>query len=416
MAAPGVDYVSTTGTVLYTGGPDGGGPPFNPLSTIQITSAGPVSAVFQMAGNGEVVTSPGLSLVIPTAGPPPLYVNQDAFSSGAMTAAQLSADLQQLQVSPFDPNGGIASKFGYGPDINMTLTVTDLMDGSTTVTPIADVELNAGPPITTTVDNVAPYNFNGAVVNRGGILVNDGLMQDTTVNAGGSLHQHSLIPISWSLINAGGTMAVDTEADGTTLNGGTMWDNAGGIANSTTINQGGVENVYNGATSNGSVIKWGGMELVNGGSVSNGNIIGNNGYEGVWGSSSGDTIYAGGKLATYNGGVEGDVALAPGGMAFIRPGGIEAGTVTFGGPNAKLTLQTAANGYWSSHIAGFGSGDTIDFANVAYSTKEQEAFSGGALYLASGTQHSALQFSGALSTSSFWLSNDGTGGTLVHHT
>lgn len=263
----------------------------------------------------------------------------------------------------------------------------------------------------------------GAVINSGGTEIVSssipnsqyGIANGTIVEKGGVLGVHSGGESINAAVYSGGTLNNDATTIGTTLNG-TMNDNAGGIAQDTSAGGGGTLNVWNGGLAQSTILYSGGTEAVNGGGKSTGTTIGSGGFEGVWGDTTGNTIYAGGKMAVYNGGVDHGTWIGSGGIEFIRAGGVEAGTVTFGGANAEFGLQTAASGYWSATVAGFTKGDSVDFANMGFAKTEAKAFSGGVLYLANGSQHAALAFSGSYATGSFALSNDGAGGTLVTHT
>jgi hypothetical protein len=112
-----------------------------------------------------------------------------------------------------------------------------------------------------------------------------------------------------------------------------------------------------------------------------------------------------------------DAAVSGVGMLDLRAGGTlnlvtgsDAGqTVDFLG-NGTLDLG-AANAF-AGHISGFGGADVIDLVNTL---ANHESFAGGVLTLSEGgTQVERLHLNGAYSTSSFSLSSDHNGGTLVH--
>src|SRR5271166_3011143 len=99
------------------------------------------------------------------------------------------------------------------------------------------------------------------------------------------------------------------------------------------------------------------------------------------------------------------------GGALTLVGGPDAGqTVDFLGNNATLDLLPA--GDFGGHISGFGAHDLIDLANTIVN---HQSFFGGVLTLSDGLIPVAhLNFNGAYSTSSFSLSADRNGGTLIH--
>jgi hypothetical protein len=106
----------------------------------------------------------------------------------------------------------------------------------------------------------------------------------------------------------------------------------------------------------------------------------------------------------------GKLDLGAGG-ALTLVGGSDAGqTVDFLGKNATLHLVT--RGEFAGHISGFGAHDLIDLVDTIVN---HESFASGVLTLSDGsTPVARLNFNGAYSTSSFSLSTDHTGGTLIH--
>jgi hypothetical protein len=106
----------------------------------------------------------------------------------------------------------------------------------------------------------------------------------------------------------------------------------------------------------------------------------------------------------------GNLDLGAGG-ALTLAGGPDAGqTVDFLGDNATLHLVTRDD--FGGHISGFGAHDLIDLADTI---ANRASFAGGVLTLSDGSTPVAhLNFNGPYSTSSFSLSTDHTGGTLIH--
>jgi fibronectin-binding autotransporter adhesin len=519
-------------------------PLFSPFGSIILSSSGdPVTATLTMDGNGEVVSGPGLSVV--TTPEPPLTVTKASYTTPALSASVLQADLRQVAVAPLDPNGGDNLKYGYQNNITMYLTVTDVVTNQAVTITISDTEDpapntphlavasgqtgnislgadNSGAQVDGNVTNNG--TMNGAFIGAGGVLGNAGVLYDTTVGDGGLLteqwnaldyntiifakgseeiyngsstggsHNASIYGVQqlngaytynptvysggqlllsggniietyynagqsydavidkggtevvsgtvggeagyWGVANStvvasGGTLSIhaggeainadiysggvmnnDSFSMGAAVNG-TLNDNAGGTATNTSLGGGGVMDVWSGGVAQATNLYSAGEELVQGGGNSTGTTIGSGGFEGVWGDSTGNIIYAGGKMAVYNGGVDNGSWIGSGGIEFIRSGGTEAGTVTFGGSGGEFGLQTAASGFWSAHMLGFGAGDEIDFADIGFGKATQDMFSGGVLYMADGAQHAALQFGGSYTTHNFAMSNDGAGGTMV---
>ena len=105
----------------------------------------------------------------------------------------------------------------------------------------------------------------------------------------------------------------------------------------------------------------------------------------------------------------GKLDLGAGG-ALTLVGGPDAGqTVDFLGNNATLDLLPA--GDFGGHISGFGAHDLIDLPDTIVN---HQSFFGGVLTLSDGlTPVAHLNFNGAYSTSSFSLTTDHNGGTLI---
>lgn len=106
----------------------------------------------------------------------------------------------------------------------------------------------------------------------------------------------------------------------------------------------------------------------------------------------------------------GKLDLGAGG-ALTLVGGPDAGqTIDFLGNNATLDLLPA--GDFGGHISGFGAHDLIDLPDTIVNHR---SFFGGVLTLSDGlTPVAHLNFNGAYSTSSFSLTTDHHGGTLIH--
>jgi hypothetical protein len=106
----------------------------------------------------------------------------------------------------------------------------------------------------------------------------------------------------------------------------------------------------------------------------------------------------------------GKLDLGAGG-ALTLVGGPDAGqTVDLLGNNAALNLVTRDD--FGGHISGFGANDVIDLVDTIVNHK---SFAAGVLTLSDGSSPLAhLNFNGAYSTSSFSLSTDHNGGTLIH--
>jgi hypothetical protein len=102
---------------------------------------------------------------------------------------------------------------------------------------------------------------------------------------------------------------------------------------------------------------------------------------------------------------------ANGNIDIVR--GIDSGqTVDFLTALNAPKLELGSAGTFAGHISGFGGSDLID---LAHTIATSESFSGGVMTVLDGSTPVAhLNFNGSYSTSSFKLTADGSGGTLIH--
>jgi autotransporter passenger strand-loop-strand repeat protein len=186
----------------------------------------------------------------------------------------------------------------------------------------------------------------------------------------------------------------------------------GGIASASVVNNGGLLNVFSGGFSRDAIINGGGFEQL-----------------GASGVASNTTVNSGGTLEVDSGGVVSGVAVMSGGE--IDVSGLVSGLALGGGTavlnasldqnvqllvgtTGKLTVMQAFTGV----ISGWSAGDQVDLSfltyNASYSRQWTSNGSGGSLAIMNGaTQVATLNLSGDYGASSFVLTDDGTGKTLV---
>ncbi len=181
------------------------------------------------------------------------------------------------------------------------------------------------------------------------------------------------------MVNSGGTESV--------FDGGTAID--------TTVNAGGTENLALNGTSSGTTVNGGGTETVYG--LAQSSVINNGGMQ---------FVYAGGNVSEGHVSSGGSLTISGGTAAISAEAGA---TVTFAGPGELITNQPD----FAAVISGFGASDLIDLANFQYSPGTQVSFKNGALTLTHGKAQPQLTLAGSYAARNFELSSDGSGGTLI---
>jgi hypothetical protein len=107
----------------------------------------------------------------------------------------------------------------------------------------------------------------------------------------------------------------------------------------------------------------------------------------------------------------GALDIGTGGVMNIIRGKDAGQTVDYLGTTGELKLHTP--GTFAGHISGFGGADLIDLLSTPATSA---SFSSGVLTVLDGSTAVAhLNFNGSYSTSSFSLTSDAHGGTLIHH-
>jgi autotransporter passenger strand-loop-strand repeat protein len=156
------------------------------------------------------------------------------------------------------------------------------------------------------------------------------------------------------------------------------------------------------------VIATGGLQLLDaGGTDSNATV--NGGYQFVSGTASGASVSGGGKQDVGSGGTATNTHL-DGGSEHVYAGGLLQ-NVDFGGTSGATLLLDAPAGLAGS-IANFGGDDYIDFRNTAISRVDVDS-SNNLTVTTDGGQSYSWALLAQYSASSFALSSDGSGGTLL---
>jgi autotransporter passenger strand-loop-strand repeat protein len=210
----------------------------------------------------------------------------------------------------------------------------------------------------------------------------------------------------------------------TVLNGGTQQVTAGGTASATVVSSGGAQYVA-GIASNTELA--GGTQYVFGSAV--GTKIDNGGAQSIeaGGTASGTTISAGG--VQYDAGIASATTLA-GGMQVVVSGGTDKGatisagtlelqsgatagssTITFAGGG---TLRLDGTGAFGFLVAGFAVPDAFDLSAIKFASATKQ-YSGnassGTLTVGDGTHSASILLIGNYSLASFHLGAESGGGT-----
>src|SRR5439155_1564293 len=107
------------------------------------------------------------------------------------------------------------------------------------------------------------------------------------------------------------------------------------------------------------------------------------------------------------------VTIADG--ASVEIAGVSARSVTFTGTTGRLKLENSLA--YTGQVSGLAGSDAIDLADVSYGIQTQVTFlgnsTGGTLTITDGINTANIQLQGDYLSSTWTLSSDGSGGTVV---
>jgi autotransporter passenger strand-loop-strand repeat protein len=189
---------------------------------------------------------------------------------------------------------------------------------------------------------------------------------------------------------------------------GTEEVKSGGVSSSATIRTNGTQVVSDGGRSNGAIVLNFGVEKIDNGGTSFLSMV--SGKEDVrnGGVAISSTVQNGGMMFIHAGGSVNGLTLVKG---TVEDHGSLAGTMNFAGPGGNLKLFDLPA--ITASIAGFGAGDTIDLGSFGFSARSTAFFSNNTLTVTNGNHQASLTLLGPYSTSNFALSDDGAHGTLI---
>jgi hypothetical protein len=295
-------------------------------------------------------------------------------------------------------NDGTISVDAMAPGSIVVLTLQDgttITDGTLTVGDQGILDINGA--CGATLDGVAVDVSALGIIDVGAMTASGSILTlgDGTAITGGALtiQSHSQLDIEACtgatldgvIVTNDGTIQVGEAASATTLI----------LGNGTTI-AGGALSIGNAGT----------LDIGSGGASLTGVTIINNG-----------TIHVdGGEFALDSTSIisgAGDVVITDGGLANFAAAFEQ--NVTFSGAGILELQQSLSGGGYQGTLFGFGAGDGIVLADLAYSPTENFTWNGidNTLTISNGAQSEILQFSGAYAQDNFMLINDGSGGSEI---
>jgi autotransporter passenger strand-loop-strand repeat protein len=266
-----------------------------------------------------------------------------------------------------------------------------------------------------------------------GLAVGDTVTGAQTVDAGGVTSSTVVARLAAQIVS--GT-AITT----TVFNGGVQDVTPTGIAASTTLRNGAMQLVENGGIADNTTVRDGAVQFVDGvvsaTTVNGGNQAGggaeqqvesdgtaqstrltNGGFQDVLGVASGTTIGTGGFELIEARGVARRTTITGTGEMEVAAGG-RASLVAFtSSADGVLLLEDAVR--FHGLVAGFGPNDFLDLADIGFNGSVtvgfNEAVSGrnGTLTVTNGNRTASLTLIGQYLAGGFATENDGAGGTLV---
>ena len=196
-----------------------------------------------------------------------------------------------------------------------------------------------------------------------------------------------------------------TTKDTTINNGGIEQVWLGGDATGTTINNRGIEDVWAGGTTHGTII-YGGVEIVEGTAIDT--TINNGGFEDVYagGTATGTIIKNGGNEYVEGGGRAAGTIINNGGVEVVYGGGTADG-VTFAGDNCRLTLGNPSG--LTGTLTNWHVSDVIDLEGVTVTGVNE---TGNSLTVTYGNNQKAIYtLAGQEANTQVTYRPDGHGGT-----
>ncbi len=301
---------------------------------------------------------------------------------------------------------------------------------------------------------------NGALVLRGGEVVNNGLASGTQVSGGVDYIQGGAKEVgatiasggidvvgvggvaNGAVVSSGGEFVNNGSASGTRVSGGLDYVLGGAQETAATIASGGTDIVEAGGVTNGTVISSGGV-LINYGTALGARLSGGLDYLQVGATESNTTIAGGGIDVVEAGAIANGAVVSSGGYEYVEAGGTASGVTISGGTvdvisggvfsgtvifssSGELILSVSQN--FHGLVAGFSgtsvemdlldipyvaSGGTAAATTVTWNQIVSGSSGSGTLTVSGGGHVANITLIGQYATGNFSISSDGNGGTLV---
>ena len=322
---------------------------------------------------------------------------------------------------------GLSSFF----DVQTSLSENSNGDAVITIAEGGSITFDGVSAASLTADNFV-FNLDTVMNNANSIVIGDNAVLPLagTVNNSGTIE----------LTSIGGQTRLQVLANGLTLEGGGHVDFSDGNGNiivgttpdATLTN---VDNTISGAGqlgegqltlhNKGTIIASGSNALI----IDTGaNGVVNSGTLGATGSgglvihsdiANSGLLWANGGSITIDGNVSGTGSALIDGVATFEMGGVFGENITLGaGARATLKIDHAAD--FSGTVAGLDGDDVLDLADLAFGSNTTLGYTansnntGGTLTASDGTHTANIELLGQYMASSFAMSADGVGGTLIH--
>ena len=347
-----------------------------------------------------------------------LTIENSWSNGGTIEEKSTSSALDLLNFSNTSGGGYITDTVAGGvinlTNANVSDSHFDTVAGST---------VNITPGETSTIGDQM-YNYGSINVDSSTLVASNDYYNYGTINLEGS-GTASIMELNGLLdLRGGGSLVLDNSAGSSIVSNGspqTFYNSDNTISGFGSIGDANMTfaNAHNATVdangTNALTINTGTNEPYNAGTFESTNtggltVQGNLDNEGLLSSSAGNL--------DVTGNVDGYGVSTISGSGSIEFGGYVYQDVTFesGGSNETLILDHSDT-YVPNQIYGFGTGDHLDLRDILYSGTTSEGYSSelnvGTLTVSDGTHTANIAMTGSYSKSSFSLSSDSHGGTLV---
>jgi autotransporter passenger strand-loop-strand repeat protein len=375
VRAGGNEQVSSGGTAIDTAVKDGG---------YIVLGPGGIASSAAVSGGGTMIVSAGGAAY-----------NTESAAAAVISVTNLVSSGQAI--SNVTIGSGAPLDVGSG---GHTLSITVASGGTETVS-------SGGTASVTVVSSGATLE-----------ILAGGSAAGTTVDSGGTFIVLSGGTATGTVINSGGQGSVSLVVSNAQVSSGLVADSitsitvlGGGVTSGTIVTSGGTQVVQALGRDVRTIVSAGGYELVSGTSVK-AVVSGAALIQG--GTADGLTVTGSGSVSVENSflgfSVLSNTTITGHGTLTVSDGTDVTGLLVFGGAGTFVISNTVMP---FATLSGFTSTNTLDLANVAYSSAGTASFSQGSLVVTEGGHSYVLQVAGNYSNDVFSIASDRLGGTLI---